>query len=287
MTFVRKGPERWLQGDFELPRAGAVAAHLVLLVLVVADLLPFVWMFLGSFKTYADLARNPGWPNPWTWANYVEIFSRANFAKALLNSVFVAVPRVLFGCLTSVAMGYVFAKYHFPGRDGLFTLLISTMMVPFAVILVPLYVTLAGFRMIDNLTGLIVFGIYNTFGIFLLRQSIMGIPNELIEAARIDGAGEIWIFSRVILPLSGAPLAALAVVTFLSSWDDFLFPGVVLTDPAVKTLPLVLAGLRNLYWDRYELYAAGSMLTVAPVMILYAVMQRQFVRGIAMSGLKS
>jgi multiple sugar transport system permease protein len=108
----------------------------------------------------------------------------------------------------------------------------------------------------------------------------------LIEAARIDGAGEIWIFWRIIIPLSTGPLAALAIFTFLFSWDDYILPSIVLTDPSIKTLPLVLAGLRNLYWQRYELYAAGSMLTVVPVMLLYALMQRHFVRGITLTGLR-
>jgi multiple sugar transport system permease protein len=260
-------------------------AHAILIVVVVTSLLPFVWMAFASFKTYLDLANNPGWPNPWVLDNYVQIWLRGGFPQAILNSISVAAPRVIFGCLTSAAVGYVFAKYHFTGRDVLFTMIIATLMLPFAVILVPLYVTLADLGMVNNLYGLIMFGVFNTFGIFLLRQTIRGIPDELLEAARIDGAGEAWIFTRIILPLSGAPLAALAVVTFLGSWDDFLLPSIVLTDPGVKTLPLVLAGLRSLYWERYELFAAGSMLTVVPVMILYTILQKQFVRGIAMTGL--
>ncbi len=269
-----------------LPGIGQIAAHSVLILLVIADILPFVWMALGSFKTYRDLANNPGLPNPWTLANYYEIVTRANFAQAFLNSVLVATPRVFLACFTSAAVAYVFAKYRFPGRDLLFTLLLSTMMVPFVVTLVPLYVTLADLRLVNRLSALVVIAVFSTIGTFILRQSIMDIPDDLIEAARIDGAGEVWIYTRLIVPLCRAPLAALAVFTFLFSWDDYMFPSIVLTTPAVKTLPLVLAGLRSLYWQRYELYAAGSMLTVVPVMLLYAVMQRQFVRGIALTGLK-
>jgi len=130
-------------------------------------------------------------------------------------------------------------------------------------------------------------GLCSTFGIFMMRQFMESIPNDLIDAGRIDGAGEWWIFTRLILPLATAPLAALAVFTFLGTWDGFLWPLVVLTSPQNQTLPLVLAGLRSLYWSRYELYAAGSMLTVLPVMILYAIASKQFVRGIAMTGLKA
>ena len=118
-------------------------------------------------------------------------------------------------------------------------------------------------------------------------QFLEGIPSDLIDAGRIDGASEWWIFSRIIIPLSTAPLAALAVFTFLFNWDNFLWPLVVLTSPRSQTLPLVLAGLRSLYWERYDMWAAGSMLTVAPVMLLYAVAQKQFIRGVTMTGLKA
>jgi multiple sugar transport system permease protein len=263
-----------------------LVAHGFLIVVTITILMPFVWLVLGSFKTYADLTSNQGLPRPWTLANYYEIFSRTNIALAILNSVIVSVGRVIFVCITSVTVGYVFAKYRFPGRELLFGILLSTLMVPFAVILVPLYVTLSELKLLNSLTGLIAVSIYSTFGIFFLRQTIRDISNDYIEAARIDGASELWILLRIILPLSKTALSALAVFTFLFSWDDFLFPSIVLTDPNIKTLPLVLAGLRALYWDRYELYAAGSMLTVVPVMVLYALMQKQFVRGITMGGVK-
>jgi len=265
---------------------GQIAAHTVLIVVVISNLLPFVWMAFGSFKTYRDLTNNPWWPKPWTWDNYVKIMTRQNFGQAFLNSTLVAVPRVLLACFTSAAVAYVFAKYRFPGRDLLFTLLLSTMMVPFVVSLIPLYVTLADLKLINKLSSLIIVAIFSTIGTFILRQSIRDIPDDLLDAARIDGAGEIWIYSRLIIPLSRGPLAALTVFTFLGSWDDFMFPSLVLTNPAVKTLPLVLAGMRSIYWDRYELFAAGAMLTVVPVMILYASLQGQFIRGIALTGLK-
>ncbi|MDI7278166.1 MAG: carbohydrate ABC transporter permease [Anaerolineae bacterium] len=269
-----------------LPGLGVAAAHALLLVASLAAVLPFIWLFLGSFKAYADLAANPWWPRPWVLDNYQQIVTRAGFPQAFLNSLLVVGPCVFQVCFTSAAVGYVFAKYRFPGRDLLFTGLLSTMMVPFAVVMVPLYLTLKDLGLINKLGALIVISVFSTFGTFLLRQTIRDIPNELIEAARIDGAGEVWIFLRVIIPLSGATTAALAVFTFLGTWDDFMFPNIILTTPSVKTLPLVLAALRAIWWDRYELYCAGSMLTVAPVMIVYALMQQQFVRGIAMTGIK-
>ncbi len=261
--------------------------HLVLLILTFTSVMPFVWMFLGSFKTYIEITSSKALlPVSWTLDNYIQITQRIGFARAFLNTTMVAVSITFATLLTSSLAGYVFAKYRFWGRERLFTLLLSTMMVPFAVVLVPLYVTVANLALADKLIGIIITSLCSTFGIFLMRQFMETIPNDLIDAGRIDGAGEWWIFSRVVLPLAKAPLSALAVFTFLGTWDSFLWPLVVLTSPENQTLPLVLAGLRNLYWSRYELYAAGSMLTVLPVMLLYAIASKQFVRGIAMTGIK-
>jgi multiple sugar transport system permease protein len=161
------------------------------------------------------------------------------------------------------------------------------MMVPFAVVIVPLYLTITGFGLANSLGGIIVTGLWSSFGMFMLRQFMESIPFELIDAARIDGASEWRIFAQLILPLSGAPLAALAVFAFLGNWDSYLWPLVVLSSPEKQTLPLVLAGLRNLWWTRYEMWSAGSMLTVVPVMLLYSLASKYFIRGIAMTGLKA
>jgi multiple sugar transport system permease protein len=269
-------------------RFGYLVPHLVLICLTFTSVMPFVWMFFGSFKTYVELTSSKALlPINWTFDNYIQITQRVGFPRAFFNTTLVALVVTLATLLTSALAGYVFAKYRFWGREQLFTLLLATLMVPFAVVLVPLYVTIANLGMADKLTGIIVTGLCSTFGIFLMRQFMATIPNDLIDAGRIDGASEWWIFSRVVLPLAKAPLAALAVFTFLGNWDSFLWPLVVLTSPQNQTLPLVLAGLRSLYWSRYELYAAGSMLTVLPVMILYAFASKQFVRGIAMTGLKA
>lgn len=262
--------------------------HLVLLFLTFTSVMPFVWMFFGSFKTYVELTSSKALlPVTWTFDNYIQITQRLGFVRGFFNTAMVAIIVTLATLLTSALAGYVFAKYRFWGRERLFTVLLSTMMVPFAVVLVPLYVTVANLGLADKLAGIIITSLCSTFGIFLMRQFMESIPNDLIDAGRIDGAGEWWIFSRVVLPLAKAPLSALAVFTFLGSWDSFLWPLVVLTSPENQTLPLVLAGLRSLYWSRYEMYAAGSMLTVLPVMIIYGFASKQFVRGIAMTGLKA
>ena len=262
--------------------------HAILLAIVFTSVMPFVWMFFGSFKSYVELTSGESLvPLAWTVDNYRAIIFRANFPQAFWNSTLVSL--IVTGCvvLTSAAAAYVFAKYRFWGKEQLFIVILSTMMVPFAVVLVPLYVTIADIGLSNKLGGVIVPVLFSTFGIFLMRQFLEGIPSDLIDAGRIDGASEWWIFSRIIIPLSTAPMAALAVFTFLFNWDNFLWPLVVLTSPRSQTLPLVLAGLRSLYWERYDMWAAGSMLTVAPVMLLYAVAQKQFIRGITMTGLKA
>lgn len=262
--------------------------HLVLLFLTFTSVMPFIWMFFGSFKTYVELTSSKALlPINWTLDNYIQITQRLGFVRGFFNTALVAIIVTTATLLTSALAGYVFAKYRFWGRERLFTVLLSTMMVPFAVVLVPLYVTVANLGLADKLAGIIITSLCSTFGIFLMRQFMESIPNDLIDAGRIDGAGEWWIFSRVVLPLAKAPLSALAVFTFLGSWDSFLWPLVVLTSPENRTLPLVLAGLRSLYWSRYEMFAAGSMLTVLPVMIIYGLASKQFVRGIAMTGIKA
>ena len=267
---------------------GQLASHAVLIFVALLAIVPFVWMFLASFKTFKDLVSNPGMlPTVWTTKNYIEIASRVNFPAAFLNSIIAATTVTAATLLTSAALGYIFAKYRFWGKEALFFILLATMMVPFAVVLVPLYLTITGFGLANNLGGIIITGFWSAFGMFMMRQFMETIPSELIDAARIDGASEWRIFFQIILPLSGAPLAALGIFAFLANWDSFLWPLVVLNSPEKQTLPLVLAGLRNLWWTRYEMWSAGSMLTVIPVMIIYAVASRYFIRGIAMTGLKA
>ncbi len=271
-----------------LEQLRVTGVHLILLAIAFTSVMPFVWMFFGSFKTYVELTSGESLaPQVWTLDNYRAIIFRANFPQAFWNSTLVAVVVTLSVLLTSSSSAYVFAKYRFWGKEQLFVVILSTMMVPFAVVLVPLYVTIADIGLSNKLGGVIVTVLFSTFGIFLMRQFLEGIPSDLIDAGRIDGASEWWIFSRIIIPLSTAPMAALAVFTFLFNWDNFLWPLVVLTSPQTQTLPLVLAGLRSLYWERYDMWAAGSMLTVAPVMLLYALAQKQFIRGITMTGLKA
>jgi len=218
---------------------------------------------------------------------YEMIFHRVNFVSAFFNSVISAVSVTVVCVLTSSAMGFIFAKYRFLGKELFFTILLATMMVPFSVVLVPLYVIIANLGMANQLSGIIVTGFWSTFGIFMMRQFMESLPGELLDAARIDGASEWRIFFTIVIPISAAPMGALAVFVFLGNWDSLLWPLIVLNSPDKQTLPLVLAGLRNLWWNRYDMWAAGSMLTIIPVMLLYAFASKYFIRGIAMTGLRA
>lgn len=267
--------------------AGRAIPHAVLLVACFLSLAPFIWSFFGSLKPFRELVSSRELlPQVWTLSAYEEILGRINITDAFKNSLIVALIITISSLLTSSALGYLFAKYRFPGKDLLFVLIVATLMVPFIVLLVPLYITIADAGLVNQLSGVIVTGLWTSLGIFMMRQFIASIPSELIDAARIDGAGEWYIYRRIILPLSGAPLAALAVLIFLGSWDSFLWPTTVLTSPENQTVPLLLSGLRSLHFGRYDLWSAGSMLTVIPVMIVYLFASRYFIRGVAMTGLK-
>lgn len=262
--------------------------HALLLMMVVIAIFPFVWMVFASLKPFKELVESRDLlPHTWTLRNFEEILSRVNFIAAFRNSIISAVSVTGVSVFTSSILGYIFSKYRFPGKEILFIIVLSTMMVPFAVVMVPLYVTIAGFSLADQLGGIIVTGFYTTFGIFMMRQFMESIPFELIDAARIDGASEWRIFFMLVLPMSLSPMSALAVFVFLGNWDSFLWPLIVLNSLDKQTLPLVLAGLRNLWWTRYEMWAAGSILTVVPIMIIYSFASRYFIRGIAMTGLKA
>ena len=261
--------------------------HVVLLAMAVLALAPFVWSIFASFKLYKELVSSRNLlPHTWTLNNYREIFTRAHFLDAAQNSIIAAVSVTVVTLLTSSAVGYVFAKYRFWGKDLLFIILLSTLMVPFSVILIPLYIRIADIGLSNSLGGIIVTGLWSTFGIFMMRQFMETIPYELLDAARIDGASEWRIFFQIVMPLATAPMAALGVFTFLGNWDSYLWPLVVLNSPEKQTIPLILAGLRSLYLTRYDMWAAGSMLTVVPVMIIYAFASKWFIRGIAMTGIK-
>ena len=263
------------------------ALHLFLIFMAVVALFPFVWMVFASFKPFKELVQSKALlPTTWTIENYTEILTRVNFEVAVVNSIYSAVTVTVLTLLTSSALGFIFAKYRFWGKEYLFILLLSTMMVPFAVVLVPLYITIGDLNLVNKLWGFIITGLWSTFGVFLMRQFMEVIPYEYLDAARIDGSSEWRIFFTIIIPLSTSPMAALGIFAFLANWDSFLWPLVVLNTPDKQTLPLLLAGLRSIYWARYDMWSAGSVMTTVPIIVVYAFASKYFIRGMALTGIK-
>jgi ABC-type glycerol-3-phosphate transport system permease component len=251
---------------------------------------PFYWTIITSFKPREEVALFPPtwWPaNPTLehWIGLTEL-RFGSFFIFFRNSVFVSFTVTALILLTSALCGYVFAKHHFRGRDALFVVILSMMMIPFNISIIPLYSMMVAFDWTNSYWPLIIPSLYSPFGIFLMRQFIQSIPDELLDAARIDGASEFGIFFKVIIPLSTAALGALAIFTFIGQWDDFLWPLVIIDDPELYTLPLALSRFRGRTTLDVGGLAAASMVAVIPVLIVYLLAQRRFIEGIAMTGIK-
>jgi multiple sugar transport system permease protein len=182
--------------------------------------------------------------------------------------------------------GYAFSRLQFPGRDAIFLLYLATLMIPGPVLTVPIYLLLREYRLLNTYQGVILPGLFSAYGTFLLRQFFQTIPRDLEDAARIDGAGRFGVYLRIILPLSGPALAALATFVFIGSWNDFFWPSIVLTDPDMLTLPVGLAHFNDIYLFEYGRLMAGSMITIAPAVAMYLLFQRFITRGVVMTGLK-
>jgi multiple sugar transport system permease protein len=250
---------------------------------------PFLWMLLSSFKPEAEIRAVPPswWPSTWTFGNYSDLFDRLNFPQYFANSAIVAVLVTAGNLLFCSLLGYALAKLDFPGRKALFLAVLGMLMVPGMVTFVPQFVLISNMGLANSYAGLVLPFLAGPFGVFLMRQFLLAVPDDLIEAARVDGAGEWRIFWRVVLPLCKPALATLGILTFLSSWNNFLWPLVVATTDDKYTLPVALAlysiGQNRIY---FGLLLAGAVVVVVPVLILFLMLQRHFMRGIATTGLK-
>jgi multiple sugar transport system permease protein len=250
---------------------------------------PFLWAVLSSLKPEAEIRRIPAtwWPEAFTLDNYRELLSRLDFPQAFANSAIVAVFTTLGNLVFCSLLGYALAKLRFPGKRALFLVVLGTLMVPSMVTFVPQFVMVSNLGLVNSYGGLILPFLATPFGVFLMRQYLLSIPDELIEAARVDGAGELRIFARIVLPLCGPALATLGILTFLASWNNFLWPLVVATTEDKYTLPVALA-LYSVGQNRieYGLVLAGAVAVLLPVVIVFVLLQRHFLRGIATTGLK-
>ncbi|RYV51457.1 carbohydrate ABC transporter permease [Pengzhenrongella frigida] len=250
---------------------------------------PFLWMVLSSLKPEAEIRQSPPtwWPQTLTLENFTELFTRLDFPQFFTNSAVVAVFVTLGNLVFCSMLGYAFAKIDFWGRDWLFRIVLATMMIPGVVMLVPLFVLVSKMGLVNTYAGLILPFLAGPFGVFLMRQFIGALPDELIDAGRIDGAGEFRIFARIILPLCKPALATLGILTFLGSWNNFLWPLVVASSEDKYTLPVALAlysvGQNE---NQYGLMLAGAVVVVVPVLIVFLILQKHIIQGIATSGIK-
>ena len=263
--------------------------YAILLVALVAVVAPFVWMVMGSFKTQGELLQSPPtwWPQHATLDNYTQLFSRLNFSQYFLNSTIVAVAVTAGNLLFCSMVGYALAMLEFPGRKALFLVVMGTLLVPGVVTFVPLFVLVTNLGLTNSLPGLILPFLVSPFGVFLMRQFILGLPRDLLDAGRVDGASELRIFARIFLPLCGPALATLGILTFLGSWNNFLWPLVVAQTEDKYTLPVALAlYAKGQNSTQYGLLLAGATVVVIPILVVFLVFQRRVIEGIATTGIK-
>jgi len=268
-----------------------VIRYLVCSVIAVIMLFPFYWMFTTSLKTYGNVMKFPPqwWPNPITLDNFIELFSRHNFLRYLWNSVYIAALVSLGVVIVSSLAGYAFAKIRFKGSNILFLIILSGMMMPIEVTIIPLFIALSKLNLANSHLGLIIqpiFGYCGAFGTFLMRQFFITVPTELIEAGKIDGASHLRIFSKIVLPLASSTIATLVIFTFLQSWNDYLLPLVLLNNSKTYTLPLGLKLFASEMGVEWNLVMAGATFSTIPMLIVFFLAQRKFMESLAMAGLK-
>jgi multiple sugar transport system permease protein len=268
--------------------ARSFTVHALIVLLAVITMAPLVWMVVASFMTNgeASVFPPPFVPKQPTLDQYVQLFTRLNLSRYLLNSAFLSVAVTFISLVINSMAGYAFAKYRFAGRDSIFKLLIASMIIPAQVTMLPLFLMLNKMGLVNTYFGVIIPGMAGIFGIFLIRQYALSIPDSLIEAARIDGAGDFRIYWSLILPLCKPILVTLAIFTFMGTWNDFLWPLIVMTDDSMYTLPVALANLSGEHVQDTELMMAGSVMTVMPVLTVFMVLQKYYLSGIMAGGVK-
>ena len=262
--------------------------YVLLITLTLITLLPLIWMVSASFKLSTEVFTNPiRWiPETFHWENYIKIWEKVDFALFTKNSAKLTFLVTIIQLLTCSFAAYGFTKCKFPGRDTLFLCYVATIAIPWQIFMLPQYIMMQKFGLVDSHLGYVLLSSFAAFGVFLLRQFFLGIPNELLEAARIDGLSEYGIYFRIVLPLAKPAMATLAIFTFVNVWNDFMGPMIYFNSEANKTIPLGIRMFVGQYSTDYQLIMAASVVSLIPVIIMYAFCQRYFVQGIASSGLK-
>jgi multiple sugar transport system permease protein len=260
----------------------------LLVVIAVATMLPLIWMVMASFMPSGEASSVPPpfFPRTVTLDQYISLFTRLHLGRSLLNSTILAVAVTFISLVVNSMAGYAFAKYRFRGRAPLFKMLIASMVIPAQVTMLPLFLMLNKMGLINTYFGVIIPGMASIFGIFLIRQFALSIPDSLLEAARMDGASDFRIYWSIILPLCKPILVTLAIFTFMGTWNDFLWPLIVMTDDSMYTLPVALANLSGEHVQDTELMMAGSVMTVLPVLVVFALVQKYYLAGIMAGSVK-
>ena len=257
-------------------------------IIVVVTLLPLIWMLSASLKTSNEVFTSPiQWiPDVFQWGNYIKIWQKIDFALFIFNSTKLTVIVTIIQLATCAFAAYGFTKCKFKGRDTLFLCYVATIAIPWQIFMLPQYVMLQKMGLVDTHLGYILLQSFAAFGVFLLKQFFQGIPDELLEAARIDGLSEYGTFGRIVVPLAKPAMATLTIFTFVTVWNDFMGPMIYFSSEANKTLPLGIRMFVGQYSTEYQLIMAASVVSLIPIVILYVFCQRYFVEGIATSGLK-
>ena len=269
----------------KIERAGV---NLLLVLAAALTIFPLAWMLSVSFMAPGEASHFPPplLPSHPTLANYRELFTHAGIGRYFANSVMLALASTALSLLFNVGAGYAFAKLQFRGRERIFKLLLAALVIPGQVAMLPLFLILKQMGLVNTYFGVLVPAAASIFGIFLVRQYALTIPDALLEAARLDGASEIRIFRSIVLPLLSPILVTLAIFSFLASWNDFMWPLIILNDKELYTLPVALASLAREHVQDNEMMMAGSVLTIFPVLLLFLAMQRYYIKGLLMGSVK-
>jgi multiple sugar transport system permease protein len=270
------------------PRIASALVNGGLIGLAFIALFPLLWMLSVSFmaRGEAGMFPPPLLPDSPTLANYRELFERAGMGRYLFNSFIVASATTVLAVAFNVMAGYAFAKLRFRGRERLFKTMLAALVIPAQVAMLPLFLMMKWFGLANSYGGVIVPAMASVFGVFLVRQYARTIPDELLDAARVDGASELRIFVQIVLPLLKPILVTLAIFVFLASWNDFMWPLIVLSDSDLYTAPVALAALSREHVQDNEMMMAGSMVTVLPVLLLFLALQRYYLQGLLLGSVK-
>jgi multiple sugar transport system permease protein len=284
---LRRSQVRPVARSASTPRVRTVVLWVVVVLGAVAMFFPFLWTIITSITPDAGLTVTPAlFPSNPTFEAYQRLFDERPFGRIIANSVALAAITTVVQLFTSATAAYVFSRMPFPGRGVVFAVYLATMMIPLQVLLVPLFVELRTFGLLNTYLGALLPTFASAFGIFLLRQAMNQVPRELDEAATLDGAGHFRMFAQIILPNIKPALATLTVFAFMGSWNSFLWPLVVLRKPELQTLPIALAGLQGQYTTEWDIVMAGSVVSILPMLALYLFAQKYIIQGVASSGIK-